>query len=409
MPGQASINSILKVNVGAHQSSISTTSELTRAFAQSVDWSNYSGLKFWYYGNNSGKDVTVNVTGTLNDPGASGWVQVWGDEFNGSTGSKPDPNKWGYTMGIFNTPELEYYTDKAENASMDGNGNLAIVARKVTDPAASGLVCFGGPCEYSSAMLNSHGHFDFTYGRAEARIKLPYGQGIWPAFWMLAADYGEVNWPDCGEVDIMENKGKEPGINHGTVHGPGYSDAQSIGNSYLLANNKAFKDDFHSFAVEWEPNVIRWYVDNNLYFTMTPDKIPAGKRWVFDHPFYLILNIAVGGGFPGYPDQTSIFPQTMLVDYVRVYQATGTPQPVSFTFKDNSTGWSQITAPFGQFKFATDQGKIALRNGVTFNQVWGYGFEYPTSETPAVYYFDRILLTDWYKSMAPLILNSGKR
>ena len=142
---------------------------------------------------------------------------------------------------------------------------------------------------------------------------------IWPAFWMLGNNIQTAGWPTCGEIDIMENIGREPAIVHGTIHGPGYSGADGIGSQYGLTTG-AFSDAFHVFAVEWEPNQIRWYVDGNLYQTRTPADLPAGTQWVFDHPFFIILNEAVGGYWPGDPDATTVFPQKMTVDYVRVYQ-----------------------------------------------------------------------------------------
>jgi beta-glucanase (GH16 family) len=173
--------------------------------------------------------------------------------------------------------------------------------------------------KYTSARLKTQGRFSQLYGRFEARIKIPQGQGIWPAFWLLGDDIDKVAWPACGEIDIMENIGKEPSLIHGTIHGPGYSGAAGIGSSFALAGDKPFADDFHLFAVEWEPKVIRFYVDDHLYATRTPADLPKEAKWVYDHPFFILLNVAVGGSWPGNPDTTSVFPQTMLVDYVRVY------------------------------------------------------------------------------------------
>ena len=149
---------------------------------------------------------------------------------------------------------------------------------------------------------------------------------------MLGNDIGTVGWPQCGEIDIMENIGREPAIVHGTIHGPGYSGDKGIGSSYSLSNNQRFADAFHTFAVEWEPNVVRFYCDGLLYQTLTPDRLPSGKTWVYNHPFFILMNLAVGGYWPLYPDATTVFPQTMLVDYVRVYQRT-TPSstPVMLT------------------------------------------------------------------------------
>ncbi len=174
--------------------------------------------------------------------------------------------------------------------------------------------------DYTSARLKTQGKFAQVYGRFETRIKIPYGQGIWPAFWMLGNDIDKVDWPTCGEIDVMENIGREPSIVHGTIHGPGYSGGDGLGAPFSFSDGRRFADDFHIYAVEWEPNVIRTYVDEQLTSTRTPADLPAGARWVYDHPFFLILNVAVGGSWPESPDATTVFPQTMQVDYVRVYQ-----------------------------------------------------------------------------------------
>jgi beta-glucanase (GH16 family) len=174
--------------------------------------------------------------------------------------------------------------------------------------------------EYTSARLKTSGRFAQTYGRFEARIRVPRGQGIWPAFWMLGADIETVGWPACGEIDVMENIGRESALVHGTIHGPGYSGGQAIGRSFALPGGASFADDFHVFGVDWEPRAIRWSVDGVLYQTRTPADLPSGARWVFDHPFFLLLNVAVGGAWPGNPDSSTAFPQEMQVDWVRVYQ-----------------------------------------------------------------------------------------
>jgi len=211
-------------------------------------------------------------------------------------------NGWGNN-------ELEYYTNRTDNAHTE-NGMLAIIAKQETYQNRG----------YTSARLKTQGLFTQKYGKFEARIKLPQGQGMWPAFWMLGDDIGTAGWPTCGEIDIMENIGKEPSTVHGTIHGPGYSGGNGIGLAYSLPNGQKFADDFHVFAVEWDPEAIRWYVDGVLCETRTTKDLPQGARWVFDHPFFIILNLAVGGNWPGSPDSTTVFPQKMLVDYVRVYQ-----------------------------------------------------------------------------------------
>ena len=249
--------------------------------------------------------------------GESGWKLVWTDEFDGSDGTSFDAAKWSAVIGGdgWGNQEREYYTDRLTNVQQR-TGNLVISAIK--EPA-SAYSCWYGPCQYTSARLQTKAHFDQLYGRFEARIKIPSGQGLWSAFWMLGSDIDSASWPNCGEIDIMENIGKEPSIVHATLHGPGYSGTNGLTAADALGG-ATFADDFHVFTVEWEKDVIRSYVDHTLYETRTPADVPAGNHWVFDHPFFLLLNVAVGGNFPGDPDQTTIFPQTMLVDYVRVYR-----------------------------------------------------------------------------------------
>ena len=176
----------------------------------------------------------------------------------------------------------------------------------------------GVPRNYTSARLKTLGTFAQTYGRFEARIRIPRGQGIWPAFWMLGENVDTAGWPACGEIDIMENIGREPNIVHGTLHGPGYSGGQ--GPTASFTGPTAFADDFHVFAIEWEPATIRWYVDGNLYSTRNASDLPGGARWVFDHGFFILLNVAVGGDWPGNPDDTTALPQEMVVDWLRVYK-----------------------------------------------------------------------------------------
>ena len=235
---------------------------------------------------------------------------IWSDEFNGPAGQRPDPAKWTYDLGGggWGNRELEVYTDAAENASLDGNGNLMI--RALRDESG----------RYSSARLKTLGKFEAQYGRVEARIQLPFGQGTWPAFWMLGATFPEEGWPRCGEIDVMEQIGKEPATMHGTVHGPGYSGANGISGLFQLPEPARFRDGFHVFGIEWAPGAIRFSVDGTQYHQVTPGDLPAGAPWVLDRPFFLLLNLAVGGNWPGSPDISTLFPQKMYVDYVRVFQ-----------------------------------------------------------------------------------------
>jgi beta-glucanase (GH16 family) len=242
-----------------------------------------------------------------------GWTLVWSDEFDQPAGSAPNPAKWAYDTGAsgWGNNEKQHYTSRTNNARIE-NGMLVIEAIQENYQGAN----------YTSARLKTQGKAAWTYGRIEARIKIPRGQGIWPAFWMLGTNITSVGWPKCGEIDILENIGREPKIVHGTVHGPGYSGAKGIGGPYSLPGNPEFANEFHVYAVEWSTNEIKWFVNGVPFFTLTPASLPSGAAWVFTAPQFLILNVAVGGNWPGYPDSTTQFPQRMTVDYVRVYAAT---------------------------------------------------------------------------------------
>ena len=244
----------------------------------------------------------------------SGWSLAWSDEFEGPAGSPVDPAVWQPEVGGhgWGNEELQYYTDGTSNAALDGAGNLAIVVRRI-DPELRGQ--FGG-CEYTSARLITKDQMVFSYGLVQARIRLPSGRGIWPAFWMLGQDMDQVGWPQCGEIDVMENFGRHPTVVHGTVHGPGYAGPDGITASFDAGIPLA--DDFHLYSVVWEPGRIRWYLDDQLYSTVTPDDL-QGNPWVFDHDFFLLLNVAVGGTFSVSPGPSATFPQIMLVDYIRLY------------------------------------------------------------------------------------------
>lgn len=243
---------------------------------------------------------------------------VWQDEFN--VDGAPDNTLWSYDIGTGNNGwgnnELQYYTSRPENIVVE-NGMLKITAKRE-------LYLGSG---YTSAKIVTKGIFEKKYGRFEARIKLPWGKGLWPAFWMLGSNIqtaveipdnpNTVYWPQCGEIDIMEYLGNRPTSVFGTVHGPGYSGVASISKTYTLPNNR-FDNDFHVFGIEWGENYINYYVDDVLYNQITPDDVPG--EWVFNNSFYMILNMAVGGDLPGSPNSDTVFPQEMLVDYVRVYQ-----------------------------------------------------------------------------------------
>jgi beta-glucanase (GH16 family) len=245
-----------------------------------------------------------------------GWKLVWSDEFNGPNNSAVNLSKWTFDIGGegWGNQELEYYTSRPQNVFIQ-DGNLVIRAHRENYTGLDGV-----SKKYTSGRLKTAGKFSQAFGRFEARVKIPVGQGMWPAFWMLGDDIEKVGWPACGEIDIMENIGKEPGMVHGSIHGPGFVGGDGIEASYTLPAKRRFADDFHIFAVEWEPNAIRFYVDQDLYITRTRSDLRPGWKWVFDHPFFVLLNLAVGGDWPGNPDLGTVFPQNMLVDYVRVYQ-----------------------------------------------------------------------------------------
>ncbi|WP_329459412.1 family 16 glycosylhydrolase [Streptomyces sp. NBC_01497] len=247
---------------------------------------------------------------------------TFSDDFDGPAGQGPDGSKWTTETGDnVSNHEREYYTPGNANAKLDGQGHLVIEARKENP---GNYQCWYGRCEYTSARLNTSGKFTAQYGHVETRMKIPRGQGMWPAFWMLGSDIGNVGWPASGEVDIMENVGFEPGSVHGTIHGPGYSGSDGIGAGYTLPGGQAFADGFHTFAVDWSPNSITWSVDGNTYETRTPADL-GGKSWAFNKPFFLILNLAVGGYWPGDPDGSTPFPSQLVVDYVHV--TTGSTPP----------------------------------------------------------------------------------
>lgn len=256
---------------------------------------------------------------------------VFEDEFevNGS----PDPANWSFDIGRgplndgWGNNELQFY--KSENTIVQ-NGYLIITAKSEEGNS------------YTSSRLKSRNKFEQKYGRFEARIKLPLGKGMFPAFWLLGENFceaqtqignnvicdsslpnyeaGNVLWPQCGEIDIMEYLGNKPTEVFGTIHGPGFSGGNSISKKYNLSNDR-FDNDFHVFGVEWTENHINWYVDNVLYNQITRQDVEEkGGEWVFNNSFYMILNLAVGGNLPGRPNDDTNFPQRMIVDYVRVYQ-----------------------------------------------------------------------------------------
>jgi beta-glucanase (GH16 family) len=253
--------------------------------------------------------IDTGPVGVVSDKCPTGWLLVWNDEFDGPAKSEIDTTKWDYDFGPkWYNAELQYYSKGSDNAWLDGNGNLVIEARKEAREGDA----------YTSARIKTQGKKTFTYGHFESRIKLPAGVGLWPAFWLYGDD--GKDWPDCGEIDIMESKcGGEPGATHGAMHGPGYAGARGPAAGTMLPDGGVFSDDFHVFAIDWAPDSIKWYLDGRLFSVRTKADTLGGV-WVFNHPFFIILNLAVGGNFPGNPTDTTVFPEQMVVDYVRVCQ-----------------------------------------------------------------------------------------
>lgn len=255
-------------------------------------------------------------TDTWQEP-VTPWVEVWRDDFDGPAGSAPDARRWNVEIRPQGqNQELDYDTNDRKNSFVDGAGNLVIRALKENYVDSEGVV---STQPYTSARLNTQGKFEQKYGKFEARIKLPRGgKGVWPAFWMLGSDIESAGWPECGEVDILEMRGSKPSTIDGSLHGPGYSGGSSYHDYYHLAG-KSFGDDFHVFTFEWTERGTRWLVDGNEYYVKTAEGVTqSGKRWVYDHPFFIILNLAIGGVFDGDPDTSTAFPQEMVVDYVSI-------------------------------------------------------------------------------------------
>jgi beta-glucanase (GH16 family) len=250
-------------------------------------------------------------------------VLVWSDEFNQAPGTPPDPARWGYDLGVGNPPgwgnnELETYTNSPNNV-------LVVADPAATDGRALAIRAQAAGGGYTSARINTAATFTLTYGRMEARARVPTGVGCWPAFWALGSNITSVGWPACGEIDIMEWVGQTPSHIKGSLHAPGYSGGQSLNADCVLPNNASYSDAYHVFAVDWYPDQVVFSMDGSVYEVRPKSAIPAGSQWPFDLPFYLILNFAVGGNWPGPPDSSTVFPQDFRIDYVRVYSLPATP------------------------------------------------------------------------------------
>ena len=260
------------------------------------------------------------TSSAIRTPPETTWTPAWSDEFDGPAGAI-NATTWRYDTGDgcsagicgWGNNEKQYYTASTENISLNGGGQLQIVARR----APAGLTCHYGPCQYTSAKVTTRGTMLAAPGRVEARIKLPAGQGLWSAFWMLGEGHPTVPWPACGEIDVMENKGSQPNTTSSAIHGPGYSGQTPFAHANVLA--KSVTDEFHRYAVEWDSLQVRFFVDDDMHYLSTRGAVEQYGKSVLNQSFYLVLNLAVGGTFDGDPRSDAIFPATMLVDYIRVF------------------------------------------------------------------------------------------
>ncbi len=248
---------------------------------------------------------------TLNEVGGP-WRFVWSDEFNGASGTLSDPNKWSPRIGGegWGNGQMDYDTNN-QNVYQDWQGNLVLEARR-NDPG--NVQCWYGPCQYTSAQITTQGHFSFTYGLLQARIKVPQGLGFWSGFWLIGTNCDTVGWPACGEIDVMEILGNAPNRLYATVHGP-----QVAYSTYQLSQG-SFADDFHLYELRWDPDHLYFMLDGMTYYTIDrTSSFPSPDDWVYNHPFSIVFNLPVGGKWPGNPPATATFPQRMYISYVRLY------------------------------------------------------------------------------------------
>ena len=402
-PGQAADEGVGRVDITG------PGAQVRRDFAQPQDWSGEEALSFWYRGTGSGEEVTLSLRDdAAADPGPDGWTEtVYRDDFDDAAGTAVDPTSWSNETGGWGwgNAEHQYYTPGSQNVWQDGEGNLEIELRPNTDES---LWCStnGAPCGYTSARIATQGKQEFLYGRIEARLKVPAGEGLWPAFWTLGNDFHEVGWPQTGEIDIMEHvegDNGRPWETFGTVHGPGYSGGQSIGDkvclddagaatSCPLTSGTAFSEDFHTYGVEWEPDRITWFLDGEPFGSVTPEELTG--EWVFDHPFFLIANMAIGGNFGGTIEEGLQLPASYLIDYISVEQAPDTAERFSTTFVDDADGWQLVTVPFDALERSADQPAGAPHNGLTLSSVHGFALELDDAVTDGTVWLDGVRVGD---------------
>jgi beta-glucanase (GH16 family) len=407
LPGQMAYEDVLTVEYDG-------ASSFSRIFSQGQDWSSYEGLSVWVYGQNSGETLTYelrdNMAATTAEVAPDDWVLVWSDEFDGALGTPPNSNVWKHELGDgalneivgWGNSEFQHYTDSPDNSFMDGTGNLVI---RMEDTAPdTDLVCWYGPCEYTSARLLTQDQLDFEYGRIEARVQVPDGpSGLWPAFWMLGTNIPEVGWPQSGEIDIMEYVSRLPYEVFGTIHGPGYEGGASFGNTQTFTQTIPSLG-YVTYAVEWTRDEIIWYVNDIQYHQAIPADV-APNEWVFNHPFFVLLNMAIGGNFGGSIADDMTMPQDMVVDYVRVYQAADTAERFEATFVDDFTGWQKVYLPWSEFVRSNDQPADAPDDGLTLTEVWGYGFVMP-DDTTGSFYIDQVYLYNMFTNYFPIMFKN---
>ena len=305
---------------------------------------------------------------------------VWSDEFNGAPESPPDPAKWQMVTGAngFGHNELQAYTARSGNVAADGLGNLAITARSETYGDD------GCTRSFTSGKIETRGLFATTYGSIQARIRLPAGRGLWPALWAIGADIDQVGAPQCGEIDVMENFGQDPYTVWATIHGPTLPATPA---GYFLFTSKraatSLADDFHIYGVNWSPRCVQFTFDGAAYATYTPSSLSNSQQWVLDKPFYLLLNLAVGGDCPGAPDAATSFPAVMLVDWVRVYSVpTQTPTDTvgptfaakNVTVKHGKSCRIYFRVWDGQSAQVATRLAITTRSGIVRKR-WSWGYD----------------------------------
>ena len=285
------------------------------------------------------------------------YALVWADEFDDN---ELNLNKWSYDLGQgdwgWGNNELQFYTNNAANVNVD-TGYLHIIAKSQQFAGAN----------YTSAKIKTKDLYEFTYGRVEARIKIPYGQGMWPAFWMLGANIDQVSWPYCGEIDLLEHVNNELVV-HGTHH------YDHNGHVMLGGSVSCDASEFQVYGIEWTPTTMEWSLNGNVYYTTNIGPGAVSKE-EFHEPFYLILNLAVGGNWPGSPNGTTSFPALMEVDYVRVYQnnvSVNEIDPVSINVFPNPTRESitiNTTVPVTEYYISDVHGKVLITGNSTMETI----------------------------------------